>query len=191
MCKLDNTYLLKIGSSGTGVHVIAHNKLWQVTVPPQLQGRPCNINVVKGSVVTATYDETAESPISFSDITRLWVETDISMQGFTTVVVSGNRSSNLTELFDVDLSIYRHGVDNVTSPPRNLCFRSDPASCVTAFRCPGGLPPTITFAAFVDGAPRVNGYTFNKMYPVDFHPGSLPPSVEVDFTLSVEIDENQ
>lgn len=131
--------MLKVSNLGSGVVSTVLNSEWQVRLPQILQDRgPCTVRLVKGRIQCA-------NSVNFDDVSKVWCETSIPIQGVSTEVPVGQASTNYTELFDVELLPAQPTYLNQNANSRQATsqnYRALPYE----FRC-GGLPAYINFRA--------------------------------------------
>jgi hypothetical protein len=172
MCP-NKSHVLKISNIGTGARVVVGGKEWEVRMPQELVGRPCSVTFLKGSVTCPTQGN------EWHDISRISVETSLPMQGYSSELVSGDAPIVLHELFDVDMNGY---IDKGAAT--HSALRSDYSY---TFRCPGGLPSSIQFAAMArDFSDVPDSGTVSLEYLG--HMFAAAPIVHINFILAIELD---
>lgn len=176
MCMDDNLFLLKVSNMGSGVRVDTANKVWSVRLPQMLQDKgPCSISVIFGHV------QLGNSTNFIGTCSRIWVESNIPIQGCSTEIPSGLGSAGFTELFGVDMT-------PVYSDSAKACYELYMPHHVS-FRCAGGLPSTITFAPMAFDRTLAVGA---EIVPIPLYSGTNTTVVpQVDFHLAIRFDKEK
>ena len=176
MCPGDKTYILKASTFGAGAVALVENREWRVKTPPQLQGRgSCVIKVIYGSIA-------AKRSPQFLGVTKLWLESNIPTQGFSTEVTAGIHAASMSDLFVVSLDAFGHEAWNSVVPYTS--------QSPMTFYCPGGLPNFIDFRAMVHAYSMVGGASFSNSYLYDYadQSTSTPLIPQIEFHLEITFE---
>ena len=174
-----NTFLLKISNLGGAVQSLVADKEWQTYLPAALHTRgPCQITVIEGSI--SMYGTDAGSRAALAEVVKMWVQTNIHIQGDDMTTPTGSiNSRGYDELFDVDFFY--------DDAHRTYFMKNQ-----FTFRCTG-LPSALQFRAqYIDTGTAIPvgslGAGYTPGYPADIDANVSKPIIE--FHLEVEFDQD-